>query len=77
MWRILGKHNQKLIKKHYNAIPVSAFGGIVAFNKSLSKETAKDISKLFTEVVVAPDFDREAIEFLSNKKTLFLLNILL
>jgi phosphoribosylaminoimidazolecarboxamide formyltransferase/IMP cyclohydrolase len=38
----------------------------------LSKETAKDISKLFTEVVVAPDFDREAIEFLSNKKNLIL-----
>ena len=43
-----------------------------SFNKSLSKETAKDISKIFTEVVVAPGFDSEALEFLSNKKNLIL-----
>ena len=68
----LGKTQSKAYKKALKCDPVSAFGGIVAFNKSLSKETAKDISKLFTEVVVAPDFDREAIEFLSNKKNLIL-----
>ena len=68
----LGKTQSKAYKKALQCDPLSAFGGIVAFNKSLSKETAKDVSKLFTEVVVAPDFDREAIEFLSNKKNLIL-----
>ena len=68
----LGKTQSKAYKKALQCDPLSAFGGIVAFNKSLSKETAKDISKLFTEVVVAPDFDREAVEFLSNKKNLIL-----
>ena len=68
----LGKTQSKAYKQALQCDPVSAFGGIVAFNKSLSKETAKDVSKLFTEVVVAPDFDREAVEFLSNKKNLIL-----
>ena len=58
MWRILGKTQSKAYKQALQCDPVSAFGGIVAFNKSLSKETARDISKLFTEVIVAPDFDR-------------------
>ena len=68
----LGKTQSIAYKQALQCDPVSAFGGIVAFNKSLSKETAKDVSKLFTEVVVAPDFDREAVEFLSNKKNLIL-----
>ena len=51
---------------------VSAFGGIVAFNEKLSLEAAKKINKLFTEVIVAPDFSKESIELLSLKKNLIL-----
>ena len=68
----LGTTQTKAYKKALKCDPISAFGGIVAFNKSLTKETAKEISKLFTEVVVAPDFDKESVEFLTKKKNLIL-----
>ena len=42
---------------------VSAFGGIVAFNKTLSLETASKINKIFTEVVIAPKFSSTAKNF--------------
>ncbi|WP_408872973.1 bifunctional phosphoribosylaminoimidazolecarboxamide formyltransferase/IMP cyclohydrolase [Gluconobacter roseus] len=53
--------------------PVSAFGGIVAVNRTLNGATAQRISKIFTEVIVAPDADPDAIELLSRKKNLRLL----
>ncbi|MBS1102178.1 bifunctional phosphoribosylaminoimidazolecarboxamide formyltransferase/IMP cyclohydrolase [Gluconobacter sp. Dm-62] len=53
--------------------PVSAFGGIVAVNRTLNGATAQRISKIFTEVIVAPDADAEAVEVLSRKKNLRLL----
>ncbi|MBS0995000.1 bifunctional phosphoribosylaminoimidazolecarboxamide formyltransferase/IMP cyclohydrolase [Gluconobacter cerinus] len=53
--------------------PVSAFGGIVAVNRTLDAETAQRISAIFTEVIVAPDANAQAIEILSRKKNLRLL----
>ncbi|MGH6889688.1 MAG: bifunctional phosphoribosylaminoimidazolecarboxamide formyltransferase/IMP cyclohydrolase [Rhizomicrobium sp.] len=53
--------------------PVSAFGGIVAFNRTLDAATAEEIAKLFTEVIIAPDADAEARAILSAKKNLRLL----
>ena len=53
--------------------PVSAFGGIVATNCTLDKETAEAIAKIFTEVIVAPDADDEAKAVLAAKKNLRLL----
>ncbi|MFT9447020.1 bifunctional phosphoribosylaminoimidazolecarboxamide formyltransferase/IMP cyclohydrolase [Gluconobacter japonicus] len=53
--------------------PVSAFGGIVAVNRTLDAATAQRISSIFTEVIVAPDADERAIEILSRKKNLRLL----
>lgn len=50
--------------------PVSAFGGIMAFNKTLNAETAKEISKLFVEAVVAPGYEEEALEILKKKKNI-------
>ena len=50
--------------------PVSAFGGIVALNTRLDSQTADRITKIFTEVVVAPDADASALEILSGKKNL-------
>ena len=55
------------------ADPVSAFGGIVAVNGEVSGETALEISKVFTEVVIAPSFSAEALEILSAKENLRLL----
>jgi phosphoribosylaminoimidazolecarboxamide formyltransferase/IMP cyclohydrolase len=53
--------------------PVSAFGGILAFNRSLDKETAFEISKLFTEVIIAPGADDSARAIIAAKKNLRLL----
>ena len=53
--------------------PVSAFGGIVALNRTLDGETARAIAAIFTEVVVAPDATEEALAALAAKKNLRLL----
>ena len=47
---------------------VSAFGGIVAFNGTLDSETAAEVVKIFTEVIIAPDVSEEALSILSAKK---------
>ena len=52
---------------------VSAFGGIVALNGRLDAATAAEIAKIFTEVIVAPEADDEAIALLAGKKNLRLL----
>jgi phosphoribosylaminoimidazolecarboxamide formyltransferase/IMP cyclohydrolase len=53
--------------------PVSAFGGIVALNRKLDAEAAREIVKIFTEVIIAPDADAEAIAIVAAKKNLRLL----
>jgi len=53
--------------------PVSAFGGILAFNRTLDGETAEEIAKLFTEVIIAPDANEDARRILSARKNLRLL----
>jgi phosphoribosylaminoimidazolecarboxamide formyltransferase/IMP cyclohydrolase len=53
--------------------PVSAFGGIVAVNRALDGETAAEIAKIFTEVVIAPEADGDARAILADKKNLRLL----
>jgi len=53
--------------------PVSAFGGIVALNQPIDAEAAEEITKIFTEVVIAPDATTEAREIFAAKKNLRLL----
>ena len=53
--------------------PVSAFGGILAFNQKLDAATATEIVKLFTEVIIAPGADEEALAIIAAKKNLRLL----
>jgi phosphoribosylaminoimidazolecarboxamide formyltransferase/IMP cyclohydrolase len=48
--------------------PVSAFGGIVSCNYRVNKTVAKELSKLFLEVVIGNNFDADAIEILKQKK---------
>jgi phosphoribosylaminoimidazolecarboxamide formyltransferase/IMP cyclohydrolase len=52
---------------------VSAFGGVLAFNRTLDGATAEEIAKIFTEVIIAPDADEDAKRILSAKKNLRLL----
>lgn len=56
--------------KAYDCDPVSIFGGIVAFNRKVDVKTAEELSKIFLEIVIAPEFDRDALEILKSKKNL-------
>jgi len=55
--------------------PVSAFGGVIAANGIVTKEAAEQIAPIFTEVVVAPGFEPEALEILTAKKNIRLLQV--
>lgn len=57
------------------ADPVSAYGGIVAFNQPVDKETAARLSEIFLEVIAAPDFEPEALKLLKEKKNVRLMQI--
>ena len=50
--------------------PVSAFGGIIALNRTLDAKTAAKIIEIFSEVIIAPEIDADALEILSTKKNL-------
>ena len=58
----------KAYERAFAGDPVSAFGGIAAFNRALDAETADAIARIFTEVVIAPDADEAALDVLSAKK---------
>ncbi|QCR19986.1 bifunctional phosphoribosylaminoimidazolecarboxamide formyltransferase/IMP cyclohydrolase [Agrococcus sp. SGAir0287] len=55
--------------------PVSAFGGVIAANRTVTAAMAQTVAGIFTEVVVAPDFEPEAIEILSAKAAIRLLRL--
>jgi len=55
--------------------PVSAFGGVLVTNAVIDKATAEEMNKIFFEVVIAPDYDLDAIEILSQKKNRIILII--
>lgn len=55
--------------------PVSAFGSVVALNRSVDEATAREISATFVEVVLAPDFSEDALAILRQKKGLRLLRL--
>ncbi|ATY83800.1 bifunctional phosphoribosylaminoimidazolecarboxamide formyltransferase/inosine monophosphate cyclohydrolase [Kyrpidia spormannii] len=59
----------------YEADPVSIFGGIIAVNRPLDGETARQMKEIFLEIVIAPEFTPEALEILTTKKNLRLLEI--
>ena len=65
-----GKSLIDAYERAFSADPVSAFGGIVAFNQTIDAETADALTKIFLEVVIAPDADKAAIEILSGKPNL-------
>lgn len=61
------------VEKAYQADSLSAFGGIISVNRELDKESALILSSFFTECILAPSFSSEALELLSKKKNLRLL----
>lgn len=62
-------------RKAYDADPVSIFGGIVASNREIDAATATEMAKTFLEVIVAPSFSPEALEILTKKKNIRLLQL--
>ena len=66
----LGENVHDAYLKAYSCDPVSIFGGIVAFNRKVDKKTAEEMVKIFLEIVIAPDFDSDALEVLKTKKNL-------
>ena len=60
-------------RKAHATDPVSAFGGVIAANRDVTLEMARQIADVFTEVVVAPGFDPAAVELLSQKPSIRLL----
>ena len=69
----LDKNQGNAYSKALNCDKISAFGGIVAFNKTVNIQTAKKISNIFTEVIIAPKFSNQSKEILSLKKNLILI----
>ena len=63
------------IGRRSNAIPVSAYGGVLAFNRAVDEETAREIAKTFVEAIAAPDYAPEALAILTAKKNLRLLKV--
>jgi len=59
----------------FNADSLSAFGGIIAFNRRCTKDVAESISKVFVEIVLAPSFAPEALDIFKKKKNLRVLEI--
>ncbi len=70
-----GKDIHEAYVRAYNTDPVSIFGGIVCANRKIDKATAEEISKIFLEIVLAPDFDEDALEVLTQKKNIRLLKL--
>ena len=67
----VGKTIREAYDRAYSTDPTSAFGGIIAFNRSLDVETAKIIvERQFVEVIIAPEIDEEAKEILTSKKNI-------
>jgi phosphoribosylaminoimidazolecarboxamide formyltransferase / IMP cyclohydrolase len=61
--------------KAYEADPTSIFGGIIALNREVDKETAEKMHEIFLEIVIAPSFSKEALNILTQKKNIRLLTV--
>jgi phosphoribosylaminoimidazolecarboxamide formyltransferase/IMP cyclohydrolase len=66
----LGTSNEEAYRKALACDPVSAFGGIVAFNRNVDQAAARSVTGIFTEVILAPDYEPAALEVLKTKKNL-------
>jgi phosphoribosylaminoimidazolecarboxamide formyltransferase / IMP cyclohydrolase len=71
----LGSTLVEAYKKALATDPVSAFGGIVAFNARVDDNAAQEVTQIFTEVVIAPEYDERALEIFRTKKNLRVLQM--
>jgi phosphoribosylaminoimidazolecarboxamide formyltransferase/IMP cyclohydrolase len=71
----IGETNVEAYKLALSTDPVSAFGGIVAFNRRVDADVASSVIEVFSEVIVAPDYDDDALEIFRSKKNLRVLKL--
>lgn len=71
----VGKNASEAFDKAYAADSTSIFGGIIAFNRSVDKDTAEKLHEIFLEIVIAPEFTEEALTILTAKKNIRLLTV--
>ncbi|MEJ5167498.1 MAG: bifunctional phosphoribosylaminoimidazolecarboxamide formyltransferase/IMP cyclohydrolase, partial [Thermoanaerobaculia bacterium] len=71
----LGKDLNEAWERAFDCDPISAFGGIVAFNGKIEKELAEKLKEIFLEVIVSPEIEEEALKVLSSKKNLRVLSL--
>jgi phosphoribosylaminoimidazolecarboxamide formyltransferase / IMP cyclohydrolase len=71
----IGATPQEAYRRALACDPTSAFGGIVAFNRTVDVAAAQAVVEIFVEVVIAPDFDDDAIKVLAAKKNLRVLRV--
>ena len=72
MWCASAKNINKAFVKSYESDTKSAFGGIIFLNRKLNSSLANIIVKNFFEMIVAPDFELNAIKILKKKRNLIL-----
>jgi phosphoribosylaminoimidazolecarboxamide formyltransferase/IMP cyclohydrolase len=71
----VGANNLEAYKRALATDPVSAFGGIVAFNRKVDTEVAASVIEVFSEVIIAPNYDADAVEIFKTKKNLRVLKV--
>jgi len=71
----LGASNEEAYRRALSTDPVSAFGGIVAFNRPVDATVATSVNEVFTEVVIAPAYDDAALDIFRSKKNLRVLRL--
>lgn len=70
-----GSSPEEAYRRALQTDPVSAFGGIVAFNRKVNEQAAQAVTEIFTEVVIAPEYDGATLEVLRAKKNLRVLRV--
>lgn len=71
----LGNTIVEAYQKAFECDPISIFGGIIAFNRTVDEETARLLVTVFLEIVIAPSFTGEALQVLSSKKSLRVIKV--
>jgi phosphoribosylaminoimidazolecarboxamide formyltransferase / IMP cyclohydrolase len=71
----IGEDITDVFRRAYQADAMSAFGGIIALNQPCNKSIAEEIINVYAEIVMAPSFDKDALEILAKKKNMRVLQV--
>ena len=71
----VGQNIYEAYIRAYKADPVSIFGGIIALNRPVDQKTAEEINQIFIEIIIAPAYDKDALETLKSKKNIRILQL--